>query len=455
MTGRKIGAARDSGDDALRAGVRLPPAPGEGFDRRRWELGAAARAAWRPRRPMGAWVAAAAVVGAAAIGGPSLVHGYYHDGQLSRAAAGQHGSGLVPGQARASTAGLSHVWMEPGGRGWAMGAAGEILSTRDGGQQWTDVSPMPRGAGPAGAFQARSAADAWWAAANAQGVAVYHTQNGGRSWRRTEIAGPARPAGWRLSSHALALGPAGTAYLLVAGNWYGKAGSPPAQPDLLWSTHNGGQTWSQRVLRGFAGGTEDAGSLFAAPGDRLLLESAGHHHLWISGTRHRGPWRVVPLGAAPAQLVGVPTFYGQRGVWMEAAVTPGAPAGQDPVRVLSTRTGGAEWASALRTWGIRPVLASVGPNAWTGATLEPGMDRAGGHGPAGQYFGEGPHALLRWAAVLRPQLIRTAVVQQLDFVGSRDQWVLVDVGSQAQLWRSTDGGRQWAIAFTGVSPAAP
>ena len=455
MSGKKTGAAEDRGDGALRAGVTLPPPPAAAFDRRRWELGASARAAGQQRRPMAGWMAAAAVVAAAAVAGPSLVHSYYHRSQHAPATAGRLGTGLVLGQGRASTAGLSHVWMEADGRGWAMGAPGEILATRDGGQHWTNVSPL-EGAGAAGAFQARSATDAWWAVANAKGVAVYHTHNGGRTWRWTEIAGPARPAGWRLSTHALALGPAGTAYLLVASSWYGKAGSPPAQPDLLWSTHNGGQTWSQRLLRGFSGATEDAGSLFAAPRGRLLLESAGRHHLWISGPLgRRGPWRAVPFGGGPAQLVGAPRFYGSRGVWMDATATPGAPVGQDRVRVLTTSTGGTAWAPAIGTWGIRPVLTSVGPNAWTGATLEPGMGRAGGQGPPGQYFGGGPHALLRWIVVLRPKLGRAAVVQQLDFVSAADQWALVDVGSRAELWRSPDGGRQWVVAFSGVNPAAP
>lgn len=439
------------GDEVLREGMAVGPRPALTFDRDRWEAGAAARAGAPLGRSVN-WMVGAAVAATAAMTAPAWLHSAHVIGPVP-----PHVVESRLGEMRAPI-GLEHLWMASAMRGWALGGPGAILITADGGRRWQNV--LPPQAPAVGAFAVRSSRDAWWAAANRAGVRIYHTQNAGRSWAWTELAGPPFPAGWRLSRHALALGPRGTAYLLVAPNWYGKAGSPPAGPDTLWATHDSGATWTPRVLSGFPGGVEDAGRLYTGAGGVLFLESAGHHHVWWSsdGGQH---WTPVAIRGVPAgaRLVGEPVFFGRGrhapGLWLASKGGPGLPLGQDTTDVLASSTGGASWMAAMTVQGFSPVLAAASPNQWTGAAADP-MTR-GTSGPPGQYFGAS-HARAgvgQWVRTLVPRLSSAAHIGELDFLNRQDQWVLVDVGGTSELWASTDGGREWSELSSGVNLQAP
>ncbi len=459
--GKESGLVRDQrsdrsgplgGDDGLREGVLVGPRPRMTFDRDRWTAGTVGRAAEPRRRARPLWMAGAAAVAAVAVTAPAWLHTLHVQGPRQPSVVAP-----VPATARGHV-GIEQVWMTSAAHGWAMGAPGVIWSTTDGGRRWQNVSP-PHAPAP-GALVVRSFRDAWWAAANRQGVRIYRTQNAGRTWASTELPGPAFPAGWRLSQHALALGRPGTAYLLVAPNWYGKAGSPPATPDTLWVTHDGGMRWTRRVLSGFTGGVEDAGRLYPGPGGTLLLESAGHHQVWRSsdGGRHWTAVRVRGAGAG-ARLVGHPMFFGEgagaSGLWLAATGASGAPVSQDTTDVLVSSTGGASWISTMTVQGFSPVLAALSPTSWAGVANDPA--RSGTTGPAGQYFDSGTHqgAIAQWSETLVPHLPSAARIQQLDFLDRQNQWVLVDVGGTNELWASTDGGRTWSDVSSGTNPQAP
>lgn len=201
--------------------------------------------------------------------------------------------------------------------GWVIDG-NTLYWTRDGGNQWTDITPIPSGI-PRAAVTLQSqffrdTAEGWSvisyrentgvgpleAARNPRAVySVAHTINGGNSWSFTPLSYPALPE-WLQDAFA---GPGDIYFLDSLHGWMIIAFAGNAKPGKLLATQDGGRTWEWVNSPGVSGGIS-----FQSLQDGWLVSNWGADKLYVT---HDGckTWQEVSL-SPPAQVGAAiyPTF---------------------------------------------------------------------------------------------------------------------------------------------------
>lgn len=312
---------------------------------------------------------------------------------------------------------------------------GAVLVTADAGRSWRQVASL----GVQLAELDFTGASSGWALAFSRplgggGAELLVTDDGGRSWATVPFPPPAALAltsvqgnqpGAELS--LLHAGPARSASILVPQR-VGPDGSTVLPPTLLF-TSDAGHHWRQTALARWAGGVVAASSA-GGPG----IGSSANESAWLIGsgtgaapvlavrTAATRAWRVI--GRVPAPLsnpdgvvygYGLDALSGQRAwLWMYRF---GDAVG--PVEALARTTGLLETVDGGRTWARFTV---------------PGYDIVS------------PFDGVGWPVQLGPVSVQ--------FLAGHPNvgWLLTSAdgapggyyGSGTTLWRTTDGGRQWA-----------
>jgi photosystem II stability/assembly factor-like uncharacterized protein len=203
-----------------------------------------------------------------------------------------------------SGADLAAVTFSGADAGWAVGAAGTILHTTDGGAVWTAQTTPPATPDLTGvAFV--SASDGW--AVGAAGT-ILHTSNGGTVWT-AQTTPPATPD---LS---------GVAFAGASAGWAVGVGG------AILHTGDGGVTWAAQT----SGTTQDLTAVACAGATTAWVVGAGGT---ILHTTDGNAWAPESAPIATPDLSGV-TFAGATAGW---AVGAGG-------AILHTGDGGATWAA--------------------------------------------------------------------------------------------------------------
>ena len=255
-------------------------------------------------------------------------------------------------RASGSGADLAAVAFSGTDAGWAVGAAGTILHTSDGGAVWT-AQTTPSATPDLAGVAFTGASDGW--AVGAAGT-VWHTSNGGTTWTaQTTPSGTPDLAGVAFSdaSDGWAVGAAGTIWHTSDGGavWTAQT-TPSATPDLagvafsdasdgwavgaagtLWHTSNGGTTWTAQT----SGTTQDLTAVACAGATTAWVVGAGGT---ILHTTDGNTWAPEPAPIATPDLSDV-AFAGATAGW---AVGAGG-------LVLHTGDGGVTWAAQTSPTG--------------------------------------------------------------------------------------------------------
>jgi photosystem II stability/assembly factor-like uncharacterized protein len=127
---------------------------------------------------------------------------------------------LAPGQ----PVSLTHIAMLDTSNGWGQTTSGHIIRTGDGGQTWSDVTPMDTAL-----FYYQDADSAW--AASAGGDSAWETADGGQSWQPSPKKQADISVAWRTWPK-----PGSEYFLNLDQGWRVAEGQ-------LQHTLDGGQTW--------------------------------------------------------------------------------------------------------------------------------------------------------------------------------------------------------------------
>jgi photosystem II stability/assembly factor-like uncharacterized protein len=291
---------------------------------------------------------------------------------------------------------LNDVCFVDASRGWAVGDAGKLLVTRDGGTTWEPQS-SPTREDLRGVFFLDE--NRGWAVGGAETVIA--TENGGRQWR-VQVTSP----GSSLALNAIAMGPNGF-------GWAGGTGG------LLLSTENAGGMW----LIEDAGTTGEIHGIFMHDPSTCWMVGNGVFRRTVDGYEWTAMSR--PSGVS-ADL---------RDIWFISA-TQGFAAGANGT-LLKTINGGTNWSkvSLTATTAVLNAIEFATPQTgWivgAGGTIR--VTRNGG---------------LQWSAVTNPA---TGDLLGLSCVSGNDR-LAAAVGAAGVTLRTTDG-QTWQAGGTGGSAA--
>jgi photosystem II stability/assembly factor-like uncharacterized protein len=195
-------------------------------------------------------------------------------------------------------------------RGWAVTLAGRLLKTEDGGLSWTPVVWF-RGR-VVSAVDAVNATTAWVLQGGEPGGAggrVWHTADGGRTWREATPPGTVTAIAFTTPTRGLAAGAR-----RQGGAWV----------RTVWATDNGGATWTASDLgRAPAEGAIPAaveagpGALVWAGAEALQSPPGFFQNLWVSRDRGR-TWRAAKIAPRVIGMT-VPEFLPDGQGWMVVA----------------------------------------------------------------------------------------------------------------------------------------
>jgi photosystem II stability/assembly factor-like uncharacterized protein len=181
--------------------------------------------------------------------------------------------------------------------GW-VGGGTSLSWTTDGGDDWTDIMPVPSGAANIASVFFRDTSEGWallsWPEPVPQGASaralynsysIAHTDSSGRRWSFTAPALPTMPE-WMQDAFA---GYGGLYFVDSLHGWMGAVFAGNARPGKLLATEDGGQTWNWVNSPGVSGQFT-----FATPQDGWLVSSTGEDRIWVT---HDGckTWNEVSL----------------------------------------------------------------------------------------------------------------------------------------------------------------
>lgn len=318
-----------------------------------------------------------------------------------------------------------------------------VLRTADGGASWRIVFPSAAARGSSnnlGALWFLGREDAWVEQIRFPGTTHpgstiwWRTRDGGSRWSRA-LDPPHMPL-YRtdIPFDAVSFGSARSGFALLtklAGTQ-----SPVRRVESLWSSSDGGRTWSRVTAHGLPGNGRELNP--SAVSDPFALAAVSSRDAWLARTTGTpglwrttdggGTWSRVRIPTAPAgKLLGAPSFWGDRGV-----VAVAEPAGRLVVDVSDD--GGASWrmATTLRTGSVTPPsgFEAISGSSW----LLPS--------PAGLFrtLDGGQH----WS------LTRSAVslggVTQVGFASESSGLVFPIQPSRPGALRTDNSGRSWSAS---------
>jgi photosystem II stability/assembly factor-like uncharacterized protein len=345
--------------------------------------------------------------------------------------------------------------------GWAWAASGQLLSTTDGGQTWTDRTPGQE-LDLSGSFFL-DPRTAWLSFASRDGSqsGLLQTGDGGQTWVQVSrgpqnFAGPASILhfsdpmdGWM----EIADIGAGNMYLSLSG------------------TRDGGQTWATIPLvspepeAGLPRGTLHlcsicGDSLYYDPqrtiivyGDMGSMESAGVVRTQTSFDLGK-TWQVRNL-ALPQSLTlalvsdASPVFFDDRNGLLPVSLMETSQDGTTTHAMVfyATQDGGGEWSllgGTLDNVSTFPQLQAVSARDLFILASN------------GLYASQdGAQSWQLQATNLDLAQTDSRSVQGLDFVDARHGWVLIQENDVTQLYRTNDGGTNWELLTPRLAPSEP
>lgn len=345
--------------------------------------------------------------------------------------------------------GLRSIYMVDPTTGWGLARDGDdkphLLRTTDGGESWSDVTPNR----VAGAYRGRAAhfpdGVTGWLALGYLGpegprLAVLHTEDGGRRWRRTTF--PAQD--WEVEQLDI----------VFAGSRYGwiLATSGPASGTMLKSvfrTEDGGHTWTRVSTDARTADGPTPGAL-PATGYPTGMTFRSATDGWVAYLYRTDP-TIIPLyrtadGGETWQLQSIKRPHGYEQGWYFNAYPPvfSGPDLQQGIMLVEmvqqsailvpylTDDGGESWAL---TSGVS--VDMVGPLVYDVVGARTGWVLDSAQGGRLQTIVDG-----KPDRVLIPDRPLAGALQ-IDFVDPNWGWALLPEGNGTALWRTSDGGRTW------------
>jgi len=260
------------------------------------------------------------------------------------------------------------------GTGW-LARGSSLFWTRDNGQRWIDITPVPRGISRARVAASvrffRSDSEAWEVISYPDQVSsatsaplgseqtIYilaHTMNSGANWSFSRLTYPGLPD-W---IQEIVAGPSDLYFLDSLNGWLNIALAGNSKPGKLLRTEDGGKTWNWVNGPGVSGPVN-----FASMRDGWVLGYFGGERLFVT---HNGgkTWRdvtmPVPQGVGSARypgFQGTPVFLdGKRGfLLMNYSGDPGTPV---KLVLYATRDTGYTWQPTSMIGEAAAVSAGAG-----------------------------------------------------------------------------------------------
>lgn len=303
---------------------------------------------------------------------------------------------------------LDQAWVDER-IGWAVGQAGAILKTTDGGLQW--VVQSTRLLVPLTRVIAVSAQVAW---IGGEGGLVLVTSDGGASWRAGSVGTSVDMAGLQALD-------ANSAWI----SGYGDA----------WSTNDGGQTWR---------------TLTRPDNGYLTLQQTSPTQAWASGLDSQVRWQLLSTHDAGAS-------------WQAVALpAPASSASQNEFRFVSAQYGyirSTGWVYDGATYVYRTTLHYTADGGITWRVGIPNPSQQAGYNdelllaPDGSLFARASFGATyessadggqTWANFPLPDLAGGYVIKLTPYSATRAV-VRASVGGVARQYVTTDGGIQWQV----------
>ncbi len=313
--------------------------------------------------------------------------------------------------------------------GWGL-TYQNVLSTTDGGSQWTDVTP-PGFSGPGapyGFFLDRNSA--WIISPDSQDInsgTLFHTVDSGKTW----------------SSVKASFGGGSFQFLDATHGWNEFAADCGAGScgGSLFQTSDGGNTWKELIK--INQDSNDNPKALPLSGDKTGVAFADLLHGWATGfepadnyawlfaTQDGGKtWShqdlSIPASYRPAQLMTYPPrfFTAQDGLLPVSLFS-----GDKSARLFyATRDGGKTWtpSSPVEISGVYSFISMDDIWVWDGKTLISTQD--GGK---------------TWTTI-QTNVDLSQTITQLDFVTQEVGWVItMDANGAGSLLKTQDGGKTW------------
>ncbi len=340
---------------------------------------------------------------------------------------------------------LNSIHMIDALTGWAVThkqEANTLLRTIDGGTQWTDVTPLTSsgqqvGAGPVAVLTSSTA----WVA---NGTKIFHTIDGGRTWRK--VALPAGPSDYVTSIDFI--NPREGWLLVATGVWMANEAV-----DIYRST-DGGENWVK--VAGAAADNASSGLSTAGSKGAIAFRSAttgwitgangpAHDELFLYVTYDSGrTWREQGLSVPPQVTspwfaeTAPPKFFTARDGILPVSYSYGTNSNSyGSVVFYVTHDGGMTWTYAT------PVPATL--TMWNVTLSFVDMNR--GWATDGDALYETSNGGRQWTRIPPAQLL--ADVKQLDFISPQVGWAVIKISPY--LLKTLDGGRTWIPVLYTIS----
>jgi photosystem II stability/assembly factor-like uncharacterized protein len=351
---------------------------------------------------------------------------------------------------------LLSVQMYNATTGWAS-TNNDVLRTTDGGYHWQVVTPQIDRGESIGMMDdfvnADQACVAFGQRAETKAVAlVFHTTDGGATWRRTEIP---------LSSSDRQFCWGAVTFTDGQHGWLMAVNSQHDSPAELFATTDGGTTWPQIAS------TDDAnlpcgGKInFRDPSTGWTVGNLGGNGSSPSilfRTQDGGhTWREQALKLPPCYPkstigLGNPPVFFSGGEGMLMATYWPEPQSPNETLLYFTQDGGQTWQSRppLNPWGIVDFLNAN--EGWYWPWEPPGSPTAPPGAPVKGKLYRTTDGCMTWTGIEPDQTLKTFLDQglnitQLDFIDSRTGWVLLSFNEKLQLLKTADGGGHWTTAY--------
>lgn len=356
---------------------------------------------------------------------------------------------------------LSSIQMCSETTGWAA-TNSDVLRTTDGGGTWRVVTPSVDRSKSLGVLEDFIDANQAWVAFGQRAetkvlALVFHTTDGGQTWRQTEIP---------LASDDRALCWGALTFTDERHGWLIAVNSQHNSPAELYATTDGGAAWSQIAS------TDDAhlpcgGRIsFRDPTTGWMVGNLGGNGSSPSilyRTQDGGrTWReqdLKPPPGYPKSTIGVgdpPVFFSGGEGMLTVTYWP-EPQSPNETLLYFTRDGGQTWQSrpSLSPWGIVDFLNA--DEGWYWPWESSDSPTAPPNTPVKGRLYHTTDGGKTWASIEPDQNLKHFLgqglnISQLDFINSRTGWALL---SSSKLLKTTDGGDSWTTADPRCAALSP